>query len=97
MGLYHIIYSDTNEPFTGKCPYDRMNANNIYLKHYGNLLFLQFMANSPIATRDEKHRAAKEMLVAERKMKWATQHPNYDQHTCLLGVQELKRQWKVKT
>jgi hypothetical protein len=97
MGLYHIIYSDTREPFQGNpIPYHKQNANNIYLKHYGSLLFLQFMANSPLSTRDEKHRAAKEMIMAERKMDWATKHPNYNQHTCLLGVQELKKQWKVK-
>jgi hypothetical protein len=92
-----FIYED-NPIRTGKSfaiP-DDIDAVGAYLKHYDNLLFLDFMAKNPGSTFIEKAQARKEILVAERKLKYWERHPNFDTHATGIGITKLKKNWKVK-
>ena len=86
-----FIYS--SEPYTGGAiKIDRMNGTQAYLRHYANLLYLKFIANS--GDRQEKVQAASEILICERKLKFWQNHPNYDDREALLGVEKLKKDWR---
>jgi hypothetical protein len=90
-----LIYeNDGKGAFSGIPPkYESLNAVAGYLRHYGNLLYLQFIANNTNDAR-EKIQASKEMAIAERKMSWWEKHPNYVQAEVLRGVEKLKRDWR---
>ena len=90
-----IFYSDAKgEGGQPSVPYHRWNAVKGYLNHYSNYLMLSFIAQS---TRDraEKHQAVKELAICERKMRFWTTHPNYDQSEVTKGCAALKRDWAI--
>ena len=93
MGL---VYDDNPPRSNGNPPrYDTQDANKGYLKHYANMLLLDFIAKS---TKDFKEaaQARGELLIAERKMEYWKRHMNYDQATVTRGIEKIKAQWTRK-
>ena len=89
-----ICYEEASG-FSGALKLDHVDAVKCYLKHFENLLLLQFLANhSP--DRNERHQATKEMAIAERKMKFWERHHNFERDRALKGCEELKKQWQGK-
>lgn len=88
-----IIYSDERHDGPPSVPYHRWNANKGWLKHYENSLTLTFIVH---ATKDrvEKAQAQKELDIADRKMKFWENHPNFEKAVVIRGAEELKRKWK---
>lgn len=88
-----FFYSETREPFDGSTvSYHKMNAVKGYLRHYDNLMYLQFIvANSDRA--GERQQALKEITICEKKLKWWQQHLNYDHAEAMRGVDKIKRNW----
>jgi len=70
----------------------RYNAVNCYMTHFENSLFLNFMMEN--GTPLEKNQAAKELTIAERKMKYWRMQPHFDQTIALKECQRAKRKWK---
>ncbi len=91
-----ICYSDEKSSGASNVPYERWNATKHYITHYGNLLLLKFLANN---SKDgaEKHQAAKEVLIAERKLAFWMRHPAWRKDEAIAAVVALKKQWKIAT
>lgn len=89
-----FFYSDTKDGGTPKVDIWRMNGTKAYLRHYDNLLFLDFMAKN--GTRVERHQAEKEMVICRRKLKFWENHPNYNHEEALKGISLAKKQWTSK-
>lgn len=73
----HIIYQ-TGLP---KTPYrggkSEPDATEFYLKHFANSVYLQHVANHD-TDWEMRHQAAKEMLIAEKKMDHWKRHSNFN-------------------
>lgn len=88
----HFFYSPNPE---------RLGAVNIwewdgtkqYLKHFDNLLYLNFVASNPRSSQREKAQARHEMTIAEKKLEFWTRHPKFVQEEAMKGVDRLKKQW----
>lgn len=90
-----IVYAESHEPFTGRpTPYHEQKATEHYIKHYGNLLFLTAVCNSPKSPQ-ERIQAQKEIVICERKLQHWQRHPNYDQARALAEVTKLKQGWRM--
>ena len=90
-----FFYSDTKEKFTGNpSRIWEMNGTKVYVSHYSNLLYLQFVANNPLASFIERQQAEKEIKLCEKKLEWWKRHPNFDQVEALREVEKLKKQWR---
>lgn len=88
------FYSDTPTARSGNViPYHRMKANENYLRHYDNYLFLSFISIK--GTMQERHQVAKELTICERKLKWWANHGNFVQEEVKRGVAELKHKWQL--
>ncbi len=86
-----LIYG--NSPYDGPIiPYDRINANKSWLKHYENWLYLDFIARK--GDRKEKDQARSELIICERKMTWNEKHPNFDWVVVIPEKLKLQRQWR---
>lgn len=84
-----FFYKDDREDFN---PYvvKRMDPTKAYLRHYDNMLFLQFILNYS-DDRVERHQANKEMVICQRKLDyWAR---SADKDAMLRGTAELKKNW----
>lgn len=85
------FYADESSRDINLAVLHRLNPVTQYLKHYDNLLFLQFVLDHKGSDRVEKHQARKEVVICERKLKyWERQS---DQKAMLAGVSELKAKW----
>jgi len=71
----------------------RLDPTKQYLRHYDNLLFLQFVFAHPGSSRVEKHQASKEITICERKLKYWERNATFNKPASILGVEELKRKW----
>ena len=92
-----FFYSDTKQPFSGSpSKIWEMNGTKVYVDHYSNLLYLQFVANNELASFAERAQAEKEIKLCEKKLEWWRRHPNYNQEEALRQVAELKRQWVAR-
>lgn len=90
------FYSDTSvkDNLTqGTIDFSRVNSTQQSLKHYENLLTLEFFLKSPKDFNDKRN-IEKEILICERKIKWWSQQWNYSQEEFLKGVEKIKRQWR---
>lgn len=88
-----LIYSE--EPFTGNAAmFHRINPNNAWKKHYENYLYLQFMQQR--GDRLERLQATKELDIAEKKMKYWENRPNFDKSLSLRDAEKLNRMWRDK-
>lgn len=69
----------------------RLDPTAAYLRHYDNMLFLQFILNRS-EDRTERHQANKEMTICQRKLDyWAR---SYDHSRALIGMDALKKRWR---
>lgn len=71
----------------------KLNGTKQYLKHFDNLLYLQFVSQNPLASEAEKRQARAEIEVAMKKLAFWRRHPNYDHDEALRGVDQLRKQW----
>ena len=91
-----FIYSDNEPRKSGVAiPIASMNATKIYLDHYANYLYLDFIYKKS-DKRDERTQAMKELGICERKMKFWKNHPNYAKETVENGIAKLKKDWNQK-
>lgn len=91
-----FFYSDTSPKFTGNpSKIWEMNGTKVYLSHYSNLLYLEFVASHGETSFIEKQQAEKEIVLCNKKLQWWQRHPLYDQDEALRGVEQLKKNWKV--
>jgi hypothetical protein len=91
-----FFYSSEKSDLAGVAiAFHKFNATKCWLKHYDNLLFLQFVANNVRASRTEKHQAAKEMLICERKLKFWARQENYVEAEAQAGALKAKTLWSA--
>jgi len=87
-----IVYG--NDKYTGPIiPYYKINANKGWLRHYGNFLYLKFMASR--GNFNEKKQANDELVICERKLAWHEKHCNFDWAVIIPEKTKLTNQWKV--
>lgn len=76
----------------------RYNGALQYKKHFGNLMYLQFIAHNPRSTFVEKRQAETEMVIARRKMKYwnsiASSQGLDSEVTSAITL--IKKQWQGK-
>ena len=91
----HFCYEDNPARFAGgSINYNTMKANEGYLRHYANYLYLDFIiANSD--KMQERHQAAKELTKCEKKLDWWSKHANFESKVVLEGVAKLKKDWNM--
>lgn len=87
-----FIYSDHSEPFQGNVDFTRMNSTRQYLKHFDNLLTLEFISKNT-TDRNERVQCEKEMAIARRKLRFWERMPNFCKDEMLRGIMELKQKW----
>lgn len=68
------------------------NANKVYLKHFQNLLFLDFMIEN--GSFAERAQAQRERLICERKMAFWKRHPKYEAVTLQPMIEKAITDWK---
>jgi len=87
-----LVYKDEKGKKFKGFPYSEQDASKLYLTHFENLLFLEFIfknSNNFI----EKRQAEKEIEIAKRKMDYWKRHPNWNKNVVELKISELKKQW----
>lgn len=86
------LYPD-NEPYTGG-PFDPMkfNANSQYKNHFHNYKTAQFFHKH--GTTNERIDGAKDMAVAEKKMKYWQNQPHFDKKQGDKDHAEVTKTWK---
>lgn len=81
-------------------PFDpfRYNGALQFEKHFGNLMYLQFIAHNPLSTFVEKQQAETEMVIARRKMKyWKTVAGSQGLDSEVTSaIAHVKKQWQAK-
>lgn len=91
-----IVYDETRIMGQGpSTPVHTWDGTKHYLRHYGNSLYLRFVAGR---TNDgqERRQAERELAIAEKKMAFWRRHPNYVHEDALRGVAKLKKEWSVR-
>lgn len=88
-----IIYSETERGGGFPVNYHDLNAVSGYLRHYDNLLTLEFIAQKSRDAR-EKIQVNKEVEICRRKLAWWERHPNFELAAVTRGIEELKRKWE---
>ena len=83
-----ILYSDT-EPRGPGGPV-KVDPTKAYLRHYGNMLYLRFLADKSPDPR-ERGQALREMTICQRKMDY--HYRSADRAALLQGIQVEKRKW----
>lgn len=87
------FYQD-NEPFTGRpVPYHKQNANQGYLKHFANSLYLKFFEQHETDPM-QRRQARKEMDICDRKMNHWRRHMNFDPQYVGTECDKLRKMWK---
>lgn len=89
------LYSD-HEDFKGKFDFNAVtNPNSYYKTHYANYKMAQFFHQTAKRPND-KIDAAKDMEIADRKMKRWTTHPLFDKRKQEADHKEINAQWSGK-
>lgn len=88
-----LIYDETSARTGPIVPYDQINATGGWLRHFDNLLYLEFIAGHSQATWIERQQAEREIIIAKRKMAYHAKHPNWDQSAVEAGMVTIKRKW----
>lgn len=86
------FYSETSKPYTGDINVWNMNGTKQYLKHYDQLLFLNFVAKK--GTLQERLQAEREIKICHKKLEFWRRHPKTDDDLIQKGVEELKANWR---
>ena len=88
-----FIYSDSQEPFQGTIDFTRVNSTKQYLKHFDNLLTLEFISKNT-TDRGERCQCEREMEIARRKLRYWERMPNFSKDDRVRGISQLKEKWK---
>lgn len=88
-----FFYSDVKSGGLGAAVW-RMNASTVYLKHFENLMFLEFVSRNPVTTFSEKRQAEKEIEICRKKLVWWKRHPLFDEKIVESGTTKIKKDWK---
>jgi hypothetical protein len=92
----HLVYSDEKEPFNGRpIPYHRQDANKAWLRHTGNLFYLQFIERST-SNFAERRQAAKEIAKCQEIIARWQRHVNWSAEGVADGLAKLKKDWGVQ-
>jgi hypothetical protein len=89
MGL---VYDESGKGDFASVRIDQMDGTKNFLKHYGNKLYLSFLAKN--GTQQERWQAEKELKIAERKMAFWEKHPRYEPLTARQGMERLNKEWR---
>ncbi len=92
MALTSIVYEDNEVRGKHVVPYHKINATKAYLKHYDNMLLLEFFAKNETDYL-LRRRAEHELGIARRKMEYMERHINFNREEANKGIQELKKIW----
>ena len=93
-----IIYSTSDSKFDGSFDPHKYSGLRQYEKHFGNLMYLDFIASNPRSTFAEKRQAESEIDIAKRKMKYWKRIVDQqgDSGSLLNVIENVKKQWKQK-
>ena len=86
----HFFYPNTKEPLSLNI--NKLNPTTMYLKHLENYYYLQFIANNS-DNFIEKQQANKELLMAEKKMKWWSNRPHFNDEQATKENNKMKKMW----
>lgn len=93
----YFIYGD-NKPFSGggisRELLDSLDANKKYAEHFSNIMYLKFVQNHSDTSYIEKEQAGKEIIIAERKMKFWKNQRNWDIRECGKLTSKIKKDWQ---
>ena len=70
-----IFYNDEKTPFTGSI--SSFNPNSQWANHSYNLFVLSHMSKTS-TDRNERCQVEKEIIIADRKIKFWERHPDFD-------------------
>lgn len=88
MGL---IYEENPVRMAGSFNPAKCNANDQWLKHFKNSLYLSFMLKH--GNRVERHQASKELVICERKMAYWSRQPHFVQRKSQEDAIRAKKEW----
>ena len=89
-----FFYDDSGSyPVSGNRPPDvgRMDATAAYLRHYDNMLYLEFMAIR--GTMIERAQAEKEIIICRRKLTFWERQPHFEKMRADLEVAKKNKSW----
>jgi hypothetical protein len=91
-----IIYTTSDSKFTGTFDPYRYDGAQQYEKHFGNLMYLEFIAMNRLSTFTEKRQAESEIEIAKRKLKyWKRITESQGNSEALISaIQRVKKQWQ---
>ena len=97
-----FVYEDNPvRQFRGGMKSATVDATKMWLKHYDNLLYLQFLdrfegkEGRPPLTLPEKLRLGKELVMCQSKLDYWAKHPNYDNTEAIRGAEQRKSKWQT--
>lgn len=70
-----------------------LNPHKLFKTHAENYFYLDFIAKNSDRF-NEKQQAEKELLIADKKMKYWKNHPDFDEKIETNIIAELKKKWK---
>lgn len=70
----------------------RVNGSKVYLRHFDNYLFLNFVSQR--GTRAERAEVEAEILICERKMKFWERHPRFDAEYVRREKERKIKEWR---
>lgn len=87
-----FFYSDTGPKTEFKGDLWKMDACKIYLSHFSNFLFLNFMLQK--GTWLEVQQATKELEICEKKLAFWKKHPNFVEEIVSKEKERIIKEWK---
>ena len=88
-----IFYDEgARNSFSQPFNYHNFNANSSWATHRYNEIILRHIANKS-DDFNERAQALKELTVCERKIKYASNHPNFDEN---FAQKRLRSQYGIK-
>lgn len=88
-----FFYSD-NDKSSVSFSISDLDASIMYMKHYRNFLFLDFMANN--GSFKEKGEALKEIEICKRKMNFWKKKPDFNKENVMKLREIANKDWKKK-
>jgi hypothetical protein len=73
-----------------------MPATRIWVRHFGNSLYLKFISSNPLATPAERQQANRELPIADQKMAYWAKHKNFDLQEATRETEQLRKQWSQR-
>jgi hypothetical protein len=86
------LYSETAPCTTSDINVWKMVGSKVYLRHFDNLLVLEFFAKS--GSRAERASIEKEILICKRNLSFWERHPNFDAALAQAEKERKIKQWR---